>query len=126
MSMQQEPRISYGRQTLIVNPLDHQSKKRKVTLDIHSWTQAHSDALTLAETTTKPESAGILAHMYNILLLARDLRGNQWLQYDKAFREWAVAKDVRVWGDLNLPIFCNCLASQQRATLQPRELPKPK
>ena len=120
--------VSANGQTLIVNPPDHQSKKCKVTLDIHSWTQAYSmyaAALTSAEATTKPESAGLLAHMYNVLQLARDLGGNQWLQYDKAFREWAAGKDVRLWGDLNLPIFYHCLAMQQRTTLQPRELPKP-
>ena len=31
--------VSVNGQTLIVNLSDHQSKKRKVTLDIHSWTQ---------------------------------------------------------------------------------------
>ena len=89
--------VSPNGQTLIVNPPDHQSKKWKVTLDIHSWTQAYSvyaAALTSAEAATKPESAGLLAHMYNVLQLTRDLGGNQWLQYDKAFREWAAAKDV--------------------------------
>ena len=110
-----------------MNPSDHQSKKWKVTLDICSWTQAYSvyaAALTSAEATIKPESAGLLAHMYNVLQLASDLGGNQWLQYDKAFREWAAAKDVRLGGDLNLPIFCHCLVMQQRASLQPQELPK--
>ena len=34
--------ISANGQTLIVNPPDHQSKNQKVTLDIHSWTQAYS------------------------------------------------------------------------------------
>ena len=120
--------VSANGQTLIVNLPDHQSKKWKVTLDIHSWTQAYSvyaAALTSAEATTKPESAGLLAHMYNVLQLARDLGGNQWLQYDKAFREWAAAKDVRLWGDLNLPNFCHHLAMQQRVTLQLWEPSKP-
>ena len=88
--------VSANSQTLIVNLPDHKSKKQKVTLDIHSWTQAYSvyaAALTSAEATTKPESAGLLAHMNNVLQLARDLGGNQWLQYDKSFREWAAAKD---------------------------------
>ena len=62
--------ITVSGQTLIVNLPDHQSKKRKVTLDLHSWMQAYfayAAALTLAEETTKSESAGLLAHMYNVL-----------------------------------------------------------
>ena len=82
--------ITVNSQTLIVNPQDHQSKKHKVTLDLHSWMQAYSayDAatLTLGEETTKPESATLLAHMYNVLQLARGLGGTQWVQYNKAFR----------------------------------------
>ena len=116
----------YG-QTLIVNSPD-QTKKRKVALDIHSWTQAYSTypaALTSAEDTTKSESTGLLAHMYNVLQLARDLGGNQWLQYDKAFGKWAAAKELRLWGELNLQIFCHCLATQQRMAVQPQESTKP-
>ena len=67
-------------------------------MDIHSWVQAYSmyaAALTSAETTTKSEAAGLLAHMYNVLQLAKDLGGNHWLQYDKMFREWAAAKGRR-------------------------------
>ena len=66
----------------------------------------YAAALTLVEETTKPESAGLLTHLYNVLQLARDLGGNQWVQYDRAFRECAAAKELRVWGELNLPIFC--------------------
>ena len=33
---------------------------------------------------------------YNVLQLARDLGGNQWLQCDKSFRKWAATKNVRV------------------------------
>ena len=111
--------ITVNGQTLTVNPPSHQSKKQKVTLDIPSWMQAYSAyaaALTSAEETSKPESASLLAHMHNVLQLAGDLGGNQWMQYDKAFREWAAAQEVRVWGKFNLPIFCQCLATQQRAT----------
>ena len=88
--------ITVNGQTLIVNPSDNQSKKHKVMLDFHSWMQAYSTyaaALTSAEETTKPESAGLLAHMYTVLQLAKDLGGTQWTQYDKAFREWAAAKE---------------------------------
>ena len=58
--------IKVNGQTLIVNPLDHQSKKHKVKLDIHSWMQAYSTytaALTPVEETAKPELAGLLAHI---------------------------------------------------------------
>ena len=106
--------ITVNGQALIVNSRD-QTKKRKVALDIHSWTQAYSmyaAALTSAEDTTKSESAGLLTRIYNVLQLARDLGGNQWLQYDKAFREWAAAKELKLWGKLNLQIFCHCLATQ--------------
>ena len=70
--------ITVNGQTLIVNPPDNQAKKCKVILDLHSWMQAYSAyaaALTSAEETTKPESAGLLAHMYNVLKLAKDLVG---------------------------------------------------
>ena len=91
--------ITINGQTLFVNPPGHQSNKQKVTLDIYSWTQAYSAyaaALISAEETSKPESAGLLAHMYNVMQLARDLGGNQWVQYDKALREWVAAKEVGV------------------------------
>ena len=116
--------ITVNGQTLVVNPPDLPAKKRKVITNIHSWVQAYSmyaAALTSAETTNKSEAAGLLAHMYNVLQLAKDLGGNHWLQYDKMFREWAAAKNIRAWGELNLPIFCHCLATQQRSTYQPRE-----
>ena len=58
--------ITVSGQTLIVNPPGHQSKKQKVTLDMHFWVQASSAyaaALTSAEETSKPESAGLLGHI---------------------------------------------------------------
>ena len=94
--------ITVNGQTLIVNSPGHRPKKQKVILDIHSWTQAYSAyaaTLVSAEETTKLESAGLLAHMYNVLQLVRDLGGNQWVQYDRAFREWAAPKELRVWGN---------------------------
>ena len=67
---------SVNGQTLFVNSPGHQPKKQKVTLDINSWTQAYSAyaaALISAEETSKPGSAGLLAHMYIVTQLARDL-----------------------------------------------------
>ena len=77
--------ITVSGETLVVNPPDHQAEKCRVILDIYSWMQAYSAysaALTSTEETTKPESTGLLAHMYNVLQLARYLGGNQWVQYD--------------------------------------------
>ena len=56
--------------------------------------------------------------MATILRLAKDLGGSQWIQYNKLFREWAAAKEIKVWGELNLAIFGQCLAAQQRIKLQ--------
>ena len=109
--------VVFNGQALVVSPSANPTKKRKIALDIQSWLQAYSmyaAALISADSTTKPESAGLLAHMFSVLQLAKDLGGSQWVHYDKSFREWAAAKNVRSWGELNLPIFCQCMASQER------------
>ena len=46
---------------------------------------------------TKPESAYLLAYLYNVVQLQENW-GNQSVQYDQAFREWAATKELRVWG----------------------------
>ena len=43
----------------------------------------------------------------------------------RLLRNGLPAKDMRLWDNLNLPIFCHCLVMQQTATLQPWECPKP-
>ena len=101
-------------QLLLVTPSDRQPRKKKSITDIHSWVQAFSvcaAALLAADSTSKEETVGLFAHMSTILQLARDLGGNQWLQYDKVYREWAAAKGIKVWGELNLSIFGHCLVS---------------
>ena len=45
----------------------------------------YAAALISADSITKPESAGLLAHMFSILQLVKDLGGSQWLHYDKSF-----------------------------------------
>lgn len=40
--------------------------------------------------------------MVTVLQLAKDLGGNQWMQYDQVYREWAASKEIKVWGELNL------------------------
>ena len=69
--------------------------------DVQSWSQAFSmyaSALMSANSTTKPESAGLLAHTFSVLQFA----GWQPMA-------WATAKikDLRT-------IFCQCMVSQQR------------
>ena len=71
--------ITVNGQTLIVNPPENQTKKCKVILDLHSWMQAYSAyaaGLTSAEETTKPESAGLLAHMYICPATGKRFGGN--------------------------------------------------
>ena len=102
-------------QLVIVSPSDHQPRKRKSISDIHSWVQAftiYAATLSAANSTTKEQTIGLFAHMSTILQLARDLRGNQWIQYDKVYKEWAAAREIKVWEELNLSIFGHCLASQ--------------
>ena len=66
-----------------------------------------------SEDTTKEEAAGLAAHCYLILQMSKDLQGAQWAQYDQDFREWAAAKGIRQWGELNFTIYGRCLATQQ-------------
>ena len=113
-------------QSLTVPSSVNPTKKRRISLDIHSWSQAFSlyaAVLMSADSTTKAESAGLMAHMFSVLQIAKDLGGSQWLNYDRTFREWAAAKNIRCWGELNMPIFCQCLAIQQRSvpSAQPSE-----
>ena len=104
-------------QLLLVPPSDRQPKRKRTISDIHSWVQAFSiyaAVLSAADSTSKKETVGLFAHMVTVLQLAKDLGGNQWMQYDKVYREWATAKEIKVWGELNLSIFGRCLASQHR------------
>ena len=95
-----------------------QRKKRSHITDILSWIQAFSRfmAVLLSDNnTTKEEATGLAAHLHLVLQLSNDL-GTQWLKYDKDFREWAAAKSLRKWGELNFPIYGQCLAAQQKQT----------
>ena len=93
----------------------------RVITDILTWLQAFSvfSAILLSsEDTTKEEAAGLAAHCYLILQMSRDLKGSQWCQYDQSFREWAAAKHIRKWGELNFTIYGRCLATQQPFPLE--------
>ena len=73
-----------------------------------------------SDTITREAATGLAAQ---VLQLAQKLGSSQWLKYDKDFREWAVAKSLRKWGDLNFLIDGQCLVGQQRQAL-PNMIPK--
>ena len=75
-----------------------------------------------SDTITREEATGLAAHLNLVLQLCQKL-GSQWLKYDKDFCEWAAAKSLRKWGDLNFPIYGQRLAAQQRQAL-PNMIPK--
>lgn len=113
--------ITQDGQTMIVQPQEQSATRKKIT-DISSWLQAFSiyaAGLAASDTTTNDHFKGLMAHMYLMVQLAKDLGGNVWLQYDREFRVWAAAKGVKVWGDLNLSIYGRCLAAQQRPSSAP-------
>ena len=71
-----------------------------------TWLQAFSIPtviLVSSESTTREEAAGLAAHSCLIIQLSRDLSGSQWLKYYQQFQEWAAAKGIRRWAELNLP-----------------------
>ena len=55
---------------------------------------------------------GLWCHMHLINQLSQDLGCGQWLSYDSDFREWAAAKGVRKWGDINMAIYGKCLSGR--------------
>ena len=71
------------------------------------------------DATTKEEAVGLAAHTYLIIQLSKDLKGLQWLKYDQSYWEWAVAKTVREWGEMNFSLYGRCLASQQLSIYYP-------
>ena len=112
-----------GQHILVVDPQSHINRRKKQILDLPTWVQAFSiyaAGLAAASSTTKEQVMGLMAHMFLMVQLSRDLGGSHWLQYDKDYREWAAAKNLRVWGELNLSIYGRCLAIQQRPLLAPR------
>ena len=112
-----------GQHILVVDPQSQFSRRKKQISDLPTWIQAFSiyaAGLAAASSTTKEHVMGLMAHMFLMVQLSRDLGGNHWLQYDKDFREWAAAKNLKVWGELNLSIYGRCLAIQQRPLSAPR------
>jgi len=58
-----------------------------------------------AGNTSREKVAGLAAHQHVALQLHNDLGRNRWMRYDIEFREWAAAKGIHVWGELNLAIY---------------------
>ena len=99
------------------------SCRKKQIVDFPTWAQAFSiyaAGLAAVNSTTKEQVMGLMAHMFLMVQLSWDLGVNHWLQYDKGFREWAAAKHLKVWGELNLTIYGRCLAMHQHPMLVPR------
>lgn len=90
--------------------------KSPVINNIVMWLTAYARFMAVilsAENTSKEEAAGLAAHQHVVLQLHNDLGGNRWMRYDTEFREWAAAKGIHVWGELNLAIYGRCLPQAQ-------------
>ena len=101
-------------QILIIDQEQAQRRRRQIT-DILSWVKAFSRymaVLTSADSTTPTQATGLIAHLHLILQLSQEL-GPQWMKYDVDFRQWAAARNVRQWGELNFTIYGHCLSAQQ-------------
>ena len=101
-------------QVVLFQSLEQAHKCRKQIQDISTWIQAfalYMAALASDESTSKEETVGLIAHMHLINQLAREMGGRQWLKYDTDYREWAAAKGIRKWGELNLTIYGRCLTA---------------
>ena len=92
-----------------------QRNQRRQIKDILTWLEAYSRFMAVmssAHGTSKEKVAGLAAHMHLILQLSRYLGRLQSLKYDQDFREWAAAKGVKKWGELNMGIYGRCLSLQ--------------
>ena len=64
--------------------------------------------LVSADATSREEAAGLAAHMFQIIRLSR-VRGFKWLRYDTEYRQWEAAKNVKIYGGMNMSIYGRCL-----------------
>ena len=106
-------------QLVMVEPTQRGHHRQPSVNDVLSWTQAYSRFMAVllsSGLTSKEEAAGLAAHMHLIVQLSKDLEGTQWLIYDRDFRQWAAAKGVRKWGELNMTIYGRCLSLQKPVT----------
>ena len=119
------PYLNEGKVVLFQLLEQAQPRKRQI-VDIQLWTQAFTvfmAAMASASSTSKEEVVGLIAHSYLILQLSCDMGGLRWIKYDQEYREWAEAKGIRRWGDLNLTIYGRCLAIQAPMAPQPATSP---
>ena len=113
--------IMGNNQIVVIDP-DRAQRRRKQISDIFTWMKAFSRyvaALTSCESTTSAQATGLVAHLHLILQLSQEL-GPQWQKYDIDYRQWAAARNIRQWGDLNFSIYGHCLSSQQRFPTSPK------
>lgn len=119
------PSLPDGR-VVIFQSWEQAQRRRKQIGDTHSWSQAftvYMAALASANSTGKEEVVGLIAYAHLILQLSKETGGLRWLKYDQQFREWAAAKGVKIWGELNLTIYGRCLAMQLPPAPQPAVTP---
>ena len=114
------PTIHDGRVILIQSVEQAQRRKRQIS-DVFDWTKAFAVymAALASSSATSMEVVGLIAHLHLITQLSRDMSGSRWLKYDHDFREWAAAKGVRRWGEMNLTIYGRCLSYEPPLKLAP-------
>ena len=106
---------SSGRQILVIDQ-EHVQHQRKQITDIFSWLKAfarYMAVLTSSDSTSAAQATGLVAHLHLVLQLSQEL-GPQWMKYDIDYCQWAAARNVRQWGELNFTIYGHCLSAQQR------------
>ena len=79
-------------------------------------------ALTSHKAPTKDELIGLVANQHIILQMVKELSPTQTLKYDQEFREWAAAKDVKKWEELNFPIYGHCISNNCNMPISPVHL----
>ena len=75
-------------------------------LTSYLWLKAFSHYVAALTSCESPAQAtGLVAHVHLILQLSQEL-GPQWLKYDTEFWQWAAARSICQWGDLNTGTAC--------------------
>jgi len=93
-------------QLVVVEPTP-QPRHHHPQMDIISWSEAYTKymaVLVATETTSREEAAGLTAHMFQIIRLSQ-ARGFKWLRYNMEYWQWAAAKNIRTWDDMNMSIY---------------------
>lgn len=112
---------------ILIQSVEQAQKRKKQIADVLTWSRAFAvlmAGLASAPATTMEEMVGLIAHLHLVTQLHKDLGEARCLRYDQDFREWAAAKGVRKWGELNLTIYGRCL-SIQVTSAHPRSISPP-